>query len=464
MDQFNDCKVPVPPQPIPPGVHDPVDPNRTPCEFIDDLEGVGPGVTLFWGLVILWVVRKLMVTQNGDCYWLALKALRYAITLIRISISAGDIRRRCKWFDRALTIQDILNAPTMPGLTVQPVLSNPPPAPLSPGGAPDSIDAAAIRAALVRLLQALALPAPLVCRPKFDPEGDCKVAIETALRPDLTVGQRVLGRLTRRFSWGAADSLQPLFAAPAYERPMYLPLSEISFDWILPGVNSMKRDSIGLAVTNQRFVEAYMVGLNHEMTRELLWNEFPTDQRGTYFRQFWDISGCVLDGSTSPPDQFRDVELLRLWDKLKGLGEHSPRTGSGGTSALLVLVIRAQLIQRYPNVIVYLQRRNAAANRLTGEQRHPVFYGLLQPDIAFYGFDITVDELRNDTSVNDWYFVVQEQPGDPKFADETVPHDGTVRYSSASAFGASAGIVAQETFLDPFRIGFQAKSMLPEEP
>ena len=36
-----------------------------------------------------------------------------------------------------------------------------------------------------------------------------------------------------------------------------------------------------------------MVGLNHEMARELLWREYPTDQRGSYFRQFWDASVAV---------------------------------------------------------------------------------------------------------------------------------------------------------------------------
>ena len=27
--------------------------------------------------------------------------------------------------------------------------------------------------------------------------------------------------------------------------------------------------------------------MNHELARELLWREYPTDQRGTYSRQFW---------------------------------------------------------------------------------------------------------------------------------------------------------------------------------
>ena len=32
-----------------------------------------------------------------------------------------------------------------------------------------------------------------------------------------------------------------------------------------------------------------MVGVNHEMSRTLLFNEYPTDQRGTDFQHFWDF-------------------------------------------------------------------------------------------------------------------------------------------------------------------------------
>jgi hypothetical protein len=37
--------------------------------------------------------------------------------------------------------------------------------------------------------------------------------------------------------------------------------------------------------------EALVAGPNHEMGRELLWPEFPTDQRGSYVCQFWDPRG-----------------------------------------------------------------------------------------------------------------------------------------------------------------------------
>ncbi len=38
-------------------------------------------------------------------------------------------------------------------------------------------------------------------------------------------------------------------------------------------------------------IEWFRRYLNHEMSRELLWREFPTDQRGTYSSQFWDPRG-----------------------------------------------------------------------------------------------------------------------------------------------------------------------------
>jgi acetoacetyl-CoA synthetase len=38
------------------------------------------------------------------------------------------------------------------------------------------------------------------------------------------------------------------------------------------------------------------VGLNHELGRELLWREYPTDERGSYYQEFWDSSGSGKSG------------------------------------------------------------------------------------------------------------------------------------------------------------------------
>jgi hypothetical protein len=468
ITKLNACRVPATEPPVPPGIHDPKNPrDGLYCESIETLIGLGSSVTLFWGLTLLWVVRKLLVTQNGDCWWLALKALRYAIILIRISISADDVRRRCRLLTGTFTPQDILNAPPLQGFTLPAVVlpaTIPLPAIPTGAGTSDSPDAVALRDALFRFQQAFVLPPALTCRPGMELE-QCRATLVTQLRPELTVGEVFLVRRHVTVDWEPTDRLEPVFAAPEYERPMYLPLSAISSDWILPGLNGMKRDSIGLAVTNQRFIEAYMAGLNHEMTRELLWNEFPTDQRGTYFRQFWDTAGHILEnGSKLPPDQLRDINPMRLWPEDAPLGGNSPRppAGSGG-EPFLVLVVRAQLIQKYPNVIVYIQQREQSTGRLTGKQRHPIFYALLAPDTAFYGFDITAEQVRDDPSL---YFVLQEQPGEPKFADEDTNRDNDKYTNPASPVnrGTNAGLVAQNTFHQPFRLGIQGTTLLPEPP
>ena len=70
-------------------------------------------------------------------------------------------------------------------------------------------------------------------------------------------------------------------AYPEIDIPMYEPLKKLSDELFLPNLNLIPQNTITLLETNQSFIEAYMVGLNHEFARELLWREYPTDQRGS---------------------------------------------------------------------------------------------------------------------------------------------------------------------------------------
>ena len=90
---------------------------------------------------------------------------------------------------------------------------------------------------------------------------------------------------------------------PSFPRPMYEPLRELFQDHLLPGLEAIPPNSLTLLVADARFVEAYMVGLNHELSRELLWREFPADLQGTFFQRFWDTRGSGASGSprTSRP-------------------------------------------------------------------------------------------------------------------------------------------------------------------
>ena len=112
-----------------------------------------------------------------------------------------------------------------------------------------------------------------------------------------------------------------------------------------------------------------MVGLNHEMARELLWREYPTDQRGTCFRQFWDVRGLkMLDNRTSSQEP-EDIPPINTWGMRLGL--HGKDTGK------LVLVLRGELLRRYPNTIIYAVEavRSSGTNKRTlgTDEIYPVF-------------------------------------------------------------------------------------------
>ena len=259
--------------------------------------------------------------------------------------------------------------------------------------------------------------------------------VVTAIDPRLTVvapyRQRI--RLIAGLAWQPEDPLEPIMAAPVFEQPMYEPLRDLSQDWLLPGVKEIPANTTSLLVTNQRFIESYMVGLSHEMARELLWNEYPTDQRGTYFRQFWDVRGVVWpEGATPDPERLRDIKPIHGW-RGAALGANTARVPPPGGSHL-VLIVRGEVLQRYPNTIVYAIKAKAGPRGRELDEStpamHPVFQGRLDPDLSFFGFELTKEQVKGDPDPRrdqGWFFVLQEQPSEPRFGlDLPDRYGGTV--------------------------------------
>ncbi|MFF3286764.1 hypothetical protein [Streptomyces sp. NPDC003023] len=127
--------------------------------------------------------------------------------------------------------------------------------------------------------------------------------------------------------------LRPIMRHPDFEVPMAEELLERWPEWAIPGIGGLPPDSATLLETNPQFIEALLVGLNHEFNRELLWREYPTDQRGTPFARFWP------DPSGTP-----EVDEIARWAVTDPLGSHA-RTGGEGSLALLV---RGELLRRFP--------------------------------------------------------------------------------------------------------------------
>jgi hypothetical protein len=251
-------------------------------------------------------------------------------------------------------------------------------------------------------------------RAKLVPQ-DLKSAALIGLNPNRTVGARVLANVIPNSlppPRPTSDPLDTIMAAPTFPQPMYEALRDISPAFLFPGLEQVPPDSVQLLETNAQFVESFLVGLNAEMSRELLWRGYPTDQRGTYFQHFWD----TLDtGPQTPPD----IPPIHLWGKHK-LGDNATGAAAGNK---LVLLIRGELLRRYPNTVIYAVQavRNGAQLDLPPDpvaEIHPIFRGTLDPDVTFLGFDLTADAATAGAGI---FFVLQQQPTEPRFGLDAAP-------------------------------------------
>jgi hypothetical protein len=237
--------------------------------------------------------------------------------------------------------------------------------------------------------------------------GSLSAAILGQLNPATTIASRVHGRIrlaNASFANAAAeDPLSPIMAAPEFPRPMYEALRDISSDFLLPGLEHVPPNTATLVQTNPEFVESFMTGLSTEMARELLWREFPTDQRGTYFRQFW----AALNAADR-----RQIQAIHEWKN--PLGKNAE---PGQREASIVLLLRGELLRRYPHTVIYAKKAVMSGTRRVpgGTEKYPLFRGSLEPDVTFLGFDLSKNEALGDGADQGWFFVLQEQPTAPRF-------------------------------------------------
>ena len=235
------------------------------------------------------------------------------------------------------------------------------------------------------------------------PLAPVRAQILTALNPSNTLRARLAARIPLNTG---TDPLQPTETGPKYPQAMYAPLAQLSPDWMLPGVSQLDPDCATLLATNPAFIEAYMVGLNDELARELLWREYPADRRVTFFQNFWSSSNA-------------DIGAIAAFNANTPLGGHV-LSAAGGNQ--LVLLIRATLFQRYPNAIVYAAQATwvNGVRQLTTNVQYPAFRGAFGQDINFFGFNIADPKGSDNPAAGDagWYFVIAEHVTEPRLGLE----------------------------------------------
>ena len=242
-----------------------------------------------------------------------------------------------------------------------------------------------------------------------------KASIIAQINPANSYARRVNSALSvgdKNGQPGENRLVEEILKAPFFTDPMYEEIVNMGADQFVPNLDLVAPNTIALMEINRTYVESFLVGLNYEMARELLWRAFPTDQRGTYFRRFWDFR----DNFTAPEQQ--DITPIHTWLPTS-LGLHQD---DGHVSNPLVLVLKTDLINRYPDAIIYMEQarragggheNNTKPRKLSGtEQLFPLFQAKVEPDIFFLGFNLTIDDAISDPG---WFLVIEERPGEIHF-------------------------------------------------
>jgi hypothetical protein len=221
--------------------------------------------------------------------------------------------------------------------------------------------------------------------------------IEPAATPTARFARRVdLG--------GGARSRSGLgmVATPRFTQPVAAWLAP---EYLLEGIN-IPVDTAGMLEVHTEFVEALLVGANHELSRELLWRGVPLDRALTPLTRFFESRAAAAPVDMTPVSD---------WTLGSALGSHVD------LGERVVLVLRSRLVSRLSETVIYLAKAepDGPFRKPGATQLLPVFRGSAGLDTAYLGFELAPTDLTADLG---WYVVIQELPHAPRFGfDEDGP-------------------------------------------
>lgn len=306
------------------------------------------------------------------------------------------------------------------------------------------------------------------------PDAGLPGELRTGISPFPLQLQRMIDRIPAA-SWAGragaeARPLRPIMAHPKFTVPIAEELLTRWPEWAIPGIGALPPDSVTLLETNPEFVAALLVGLNHEFNRELLWREFPTDQRGTPFARFWPTDGP-------------DIDEIARWPLAAPLGSQLNTGGTGN----LALLVRGELLRRFPGTALLTVRGDAGKLPVTFDGIPATPLALDESTVLYLFPGLSRQQAR----AEDWFFVFREPMRGTQFGFETGPQPADmatwadltwngvtvdagrfVRLARAPAtpnalppadppvWGHDAATMARIAFQRPFQLAFRAATLL----
>jgi hypothetical protein len=306
------------------------------------------------------------------------------------------------------------------------------------------------------------------------------VELKTSLTPSLGIFRRFQDRVRIPDEFGT-DKTARVMACPQFTVPLAIAVKNAHPDWLLPGVGRFPDNCVTLVRADPAFVESFMAGANHEMNRELLWRGYPTDQRGTPFRFFW-----------PRPDRAPDIPPITDWAPDTPLGKNGTK-GGPDVENMVVLLVRGELLHRYPRLIVHAApaTRSGSTTTLNVDENSwtpPDFALRLDERTTAFAYNIGADAIRSGPANGGVYFVFSEPISGPRFNFDvttttpmTIWNDldwGSVQDSRGFAIAGraplaepfnkenanwnrDAGDIARIAFARPFRVAYHADKLLP---
>lgn len=202
-----------------------------------------------------------------------------------------------------------------------------------------------------------------------------------------------------------------LLLSPVFEDALSEDLTRLGAAWMLPGADAIARNRVRLVAANPHFIGALLVGANHEMWRELLWRGYPVAPTATFFHRFWNY--------TDEPRR-NDVGEFAGWKQPLSIAENMARDTTGDSPVATVIVVRGDLVRRYPSAHYFLQEAELGADGAVpledADPVEPIFLGALSADTVFFGFDVAPRTVRGDRAhgVPGYFVGIEEQMGAPR--------------------------------------------------